>query len=326
MSLPEHVPDEHTDAMWALSERLGRLEFERRLAKEAQIRKARGNGHSRGIFRWERLLNVYGILRVSLVCCGLWQRAVRNYLDVQLTNQDWRFEHLPKAFDGYRILQLTDLHADLHPDFPAAVSRAMKQVEYDLLVVTGDFRTCTYGDHSGANTAAIEILQHAKAPVYATLGNHDFLCKVPELEAAGIRFLLNESARIEREGESLYLVGIDDPNYYKTHNFKRAVEGIPTESFRVLLSHSPETYREAMDYGMDLLLAGHTHGGQLCLPGGHVLVHDSSSPRRLLSGAWSEGSLKGYTSRGTGATGLPVRLNCPAEITLHTLRRDERIK
>ncbi|MGB0257762.1 MAG: metallophosphoesterase [Coraliomargarita sp.] len=319
MSLPKHVPDEHTDAMWELTERLGRLEFERRLTKEDQIRKARGDGHSRGIFRWQHLLDFYGIIRLSLKCCGLWERALRNYLDVQLVQQHWRFENLPKAFDGYRILQLTDLHADLHPDFPDSVIRAMNRVEYDLLVVTGDFRTCTYGDHSGANTASIKILQHANAPVYAILGNHDFLCKVPELENAGVRFLLNEHAVIEREGEALYLVGIDDPNFYKTHNFKRALKGVPAESFRVLLSHSPETYREAVDFCIDFLLAGHTHGGQLCLPGGHVLVHDSSSPRRLLLGPWLEETLQGYTSRGTGATGLPVRLNCPSEITLHTL-------
>ncbi len=320
MSLPEHVPDEHTDAMWALTERIGRLEFERRLTKEDQIRKARGDGHDRGIFRWQHLVDLYAITRFGLKSCGLWNRAVRNYLDVQVTQNELSFGDLPEAFDGFRILQLSDLHADLHPDFPAAAVRAMDGVEYDLLVVTGDFRTCTYGDHSGANAASIEILRHATAPVYAILGNHDFLCKVPELESAGIRFLLNEHAVIERGGESIYLVGIDDPNYYKTYNFKRAVDGIPSKSFRVLLSHSPETYREAVDYNIDLLLAGHTHGGQLCLPGGHVLVHDSSSPRRLLVGPWVEGRLQGYTSRGTGATGLPVRLNCPAEITLHTLR------
>ena len=215
---------------------------------------------------------------------------------------------------------MTDLHADLHPDFPAAVVRAIEPLEYDLVAVTGDFRTCTYGDHTGATRAAIEILGHAKAPVYATLGNHDFLCKVPELEAAGLRFLLNEHTVVRRGDSALYVVGIDDPNFYKSHNFEHALRDVPAEACKILLSHSPETYQTASALGFNFLMAGHTHGGQICLPGGRVVVHDGSSPRHLLSGAWREGQLQGYTSRGTGATGLPARLNCPAEVTLHTLR------
>ena len=143
---------------------------------------------------------------------------------------------------------------------------------------------------------------------------------MPVLDAAGVRFLLNEHRVIRRGGDCVYLVGIDDPNFYKSHNFAHAMAGVPTGSCKLLLSHSPQTYQEAEAFGFSFLMAGHTHGGQICLPGGRVLVHDGSSPRHLLSGAWRVGALQGYTSRGTGATGLPVRLNCPAEVTLHVLR------
>jgi len=164
------------------------------------------------------------------------------------------------------------------------------------------------------------MLKAVEVPRYAILGNHDSLAKVPVLEAAGIQFLLNEHAVLRRGDAALYLVGIDDPSFYKSHNFEHALAAVPDDACKVLLSHSPETYPAAQQFGFDFLMAGHTHGGQICLPGGRVLVHDRSAPRHVLSGVWREGPLQGYTSRGTGASGLPVRLNCMPEVTLHVLR------
>ncbi|MFP4166438.1 MAG: metallophosphoesterase [Opitutales bacterium] len=231
-------------------------------------------------------------------------------------------ERLPPEFDGFTLLQLSDLHADLHPDFPAAAARALAPLQYDCTVITGDFRTCTFSDPTGATAATVELLRAVRGPVFAVLGNHDALEKVPVLEKeAGLRFLLNENVALRRGSEVLHLAGVDDPNFYKCHDLQRAASGIPDTACRILLSHSPQIHREAAARDFDLLLAGHTHGGQICLPGGAVVVHDGTSPRRLLAGPWREGRMLGYTSRGTGATGLPVRLNCPAEVTLHVLRR-----
>ena len=176
-------------------------------------------------------------------------------------------------------------------------------------------------EHSGATVATIDILAELEQPKFAILGNHDFLAKVPVMEAAGIRFLLNEHILLRRGEAELCLIGIDDPNFFKTHNLERALDGAPPDATKVLLSHAPQTCTMAEEKGIDLLIAGHTHGGQICLPGGYLIMHDRSAPRHILSGAWREGKLQGYTSRGTGCSGLPVRLNCPAEVTLHTLRR-----
>lgn len=313
-------PSAINDELLALVSRLGEQEFEARLRCEEQLRQRRGEGQGRGLIALENVIDFYAWVRLGLKCVGLWSLAQRNYFDIRVEYRDVQLARLPAAFDGFRILQLTDLHADLHPDFPAAVRRAISGLDYDLLVVTGDFRTCTFGDHTGATQASIDILKASTAPCYAILGNHDFLAKVPPMEAAGIRFLLNEHVSLQRDGAVLHLLGIDDPNYYKTHNLSRALAGLPAQDCKLLLSHSPETYREAAGQGIDFQLSGHTHGGQLCLPGGRVLVHDRSAPRHLLSGAWQFEGLQGYTSRGTGASGLPVRLNCPAEVTLHTLR------
>ncbi len=299
---------------------MGRGQFDERLEKEKRLVEHEGHGQSRGVFCLDNFINFYGLVKVCLKVSGLWARAHRNYFDIQVTQNEVCLPRLPQAFDGYRILQLSDLHADFHPDFASCVRNVLAELECDLVVVTGDFRTCTFGDHSGATQASLDILSDVSAPCYAILGNHDFLAKVPALEAAGMRFLLNESVVIERDGARVQLIGIDDPNHYQTHDLDRALAGVDTSECQILLSHSPQTYQEAAKRGFDLQLSGHTHGGQICLPGGRVVVHDGTSPRHVLSGAWREGNLQGYTSRGTGASGLPVRLNCPAEVTVHTLR------
>jgi predicted MPP superfamily phosphohydrolase len=302
---------------------MGAREFAARLKMEDQMRERRGAGQGRGAFRMEHLWDMYGCIRLCLKVSGFWARAHRNYFDIQVVRNEVVLDRLPAAFDGFTILQLTDLHADMHLDFPAAVRRVIAPLNYDCMAVTGDFRTCTFSDHSGATKASIQILKDVKAPCYATLGNHDSLAKVPIMEAAGVQFLLNENVAFRRGADELHLVGIDDPNFYRSHNFERALAGVPDDACKVLLSHSPETYREADMLGFDFLMAGHTHGGQICLPGGRVVMHDRSSPRHLLSGAWREGQLQGYTSRGTGSSGLPVRLNCMPEVTLHVLRCGE---
>jgi len=317
---PDLTNQPEDPALTALAERMGAAEFAHRLEQEQRMRERRGAGQGRGLFRFEHLWDLYGFIRGCLKISGFWNRAHRNYFDIQVVRNEVVLVRLPTAFDGYTILQLTDLHADLHADFPASVRRVIAPLQYDCVAVTGDFRTCTFSDHSGATAASIEILKDVKASCFATLGNHDSLEKVPVMEAAGIRFLLNENVAIRRGEDVLHLVGIDDPNFYQSHNFEHALRGVPTDACKVLLSHAPQTYREAARLGFDFLMAGHTHGGQLCLPGGTVVMHDKSSPRHLLSGVWREGQLQGYTSRGTGASGIPVRLNCMPEVTLHVLR------
>ena len=290
------------------------------MAAEQGIRECSGPMQGKGLFRLENKVDLYGLIEFCLKLSGFWNRAVRNYFDIQVVNNEVRLKNLPPGFDGYTILQLSDLHADLHPDFPARVKEIIAPLVYDCLALTGDFRTCTFGEHSGATVATIDILAELKQPKFAILGNHDFLAKVPVMEAAGIRFLLNEHILLRRGEAELCLIGIDDPNFYKTHNLERALDGAPLDVTKVLLSHAPQTYRMAEEKGIDLLIAGHTHGGQICLPGGYLIMHDHSAPRRILSGAWREGKLQGYTSQVLAAA--PARaIELPAEVTLHKLRR-----
>ena len=304
-----------------LADRLGETEFVTRMTAEQHMRECCGARQGEGLFRLENKINLYGLIKFCLKLSGFWNRAVYNYFDIHVENNEVRLKNLPLEFDGYTILQLSDLHADLHPDFPERVKEIIAPLDYDCLALTGDYRTCTFGEDSLATVATMDILSEVEQPKFAILGNHDSLAKVPVMEAAGIRFLLNEHILLSRGEAELCLIGIDDPNFYKTHNFERALNGAPRDTTKVLLSHAPQTYRMAEEKGIDFLIAGHTHGGQICLPGGYIIMHDHSAPRYVLSGAWRKGKLQGYTSRGTGGSVLPVRLNCPAEVTLHTLRR-----
>jgi predicted MPP superfamily phosphohydrolase len=137
--------------------------------------------------------------------------------------------------------------------------------------------------------------------------------------------LLNESEMLTRGRDRIHLVGIDDAHYYRVDNIEKAASQVPTADFSILLSHTPEIYRQAAHAGFDLLLSGHTHGGQLCLPGAIPITLDSVLPRRMGAGAWKYHDMVGYTSVGVGASILPVRLNCPPEITLHRLTCDTRL-
>jgi hypothetical protein len=142
------------------------------------------------------------------------------------------------------------------------------------------------------------------------------------MEELGVRLLMNEHIRIERESQAIYVAGIDDPHYFAADNLEKAYQGIPDEAVSVLLSHSPEIYRRAAYTGFDVMLCGHTHAGQICLPGGLPLTFNSSAPRFTGAGAWSYDLMQGYTSAGTGSSVVPARFNCPPEITLHRLGRD----
>jgi len=137
----------------------------------------------------------------------------------------------------------------------------------------------------------------------------------------GIRTLLNEAEALVRGDQRIHLAGIDDAHYYRVDNIEKAVSQLPGDGFSILLSHTPEIYRQAAHADFDLLLSGHTHGGQICLPGAIPITLDAKLPRRMGSGLWKYHDMIGYTSVGVGSCIVPVRINCPPEIALHHLRR-----
>lgn len=238
----------------------------------------------------------------------------------RLVEREIFLRRLPPAFEGFRILHLSDLHLDIDPGITTALCSLLETLEYDLCVITGDYRAETFGpiDHAMEETA--RVVKVLKSPAYGILGNHDSLRMAPPLEAMGLKMLLNEHAPIDRGGHRIYLAGIDDPHYYETENLEAALQGIPQEATTILLSHTAETYRKALACGIDYVLCGHTHAGQICLPGGFAPLRNAQHPRAMDSGPWTYHQLQGYTSAGAGCSMVPVRFFCPPEVTIHTLR------
>lgn len=196
----------------------------------------------------------------------------------------------------------------------------MDGVPHDACVLTGDFRFRTFGPYAPALKALARLRPSLGGLVYAVLGNHDTLRMVPGMEALGIRVLMNESVLIERGDETLAFVGIDDAHYYRAHNFHKAAADVAEDVCAILLSHTPEPYRHAAHADFSLMLSGHTHGGQICLPGGIPIITGREAAG-FRPGPWQYRGMAGYTSVGCGSSIVDVRLNCLLEITLHRLRR-----
>ena len=304
----------------ALGERLGHDALRKRMAVEEERTqrdfyvRSRQNGFSSNSWRNE-------FLDYSLRALRLYDRGYSNFKDVEVRHNVVQMSSLPPAFDGYRLLHLSDLHIDLEDELTDVLLDRIRDLTYDLCVLTGDYRAHTAGSSLAVVQEISRVIEAINTPIYATLGNHDFIDVVPMLEAKGARFLLNESVVVEQGNAYLYLAGIDDAHTYESHDLALATATIPPDQISILLSHTPDVYVEAEAHDVDLLLSGHTHAGQICLPGGHAIERNIRGPNELLQGSWQYGQMIGYTSAGAGATGLPIRFNCRPEITVHELRR-----
>jgi predicted MPP superfamily phosphohydrolase len=302
----------------ALEARVGRLHARQRLGIEKD-HEAQVFGQGLNFFHIENLTSSHFLIEWILRLTGLYWRGRKNAERIVIRSNVIASEDLPKAFDGFTILHISDLHADMSEGAMANLGALLPEIAYDICVLTGDFRGKTFGPFEPSLARLRRLRAAMKGPVYAVLGNHDTIRMTPGLEAIDIPVLLNESLAIERGGERVHLVGVDDAHFYRADNLEKATANVPHDEFSILLSHTPEIYRQAAHADFNVLLAGHTHGGQICLPGGIPITLDSNLPRSMGSGAWTYGRLTGYTSVGAGSSVVPVRFNCPPEIALHRL-------
>lgn len=302
-----------------LRERFNRLHLRQRVGIEGEG-EAPLFGQGLTWFHIENWLSFARALQFFLRLSGLSRRAARNCHDIQIRTNEVVMARLPRAFDGFTILQLSDLHIDLSPQFAHVLCERVRGLKYDLCVLTGDYRYMTSGTCEAALAGMERLRLFLGERALAILGNHDSADMVPALEAMGYELLLNETTCVERAGDRLYFAGVDDPHFFRTDNLEKACLDIPDGAARILLSHSPELFRQACYADVDLMLCGHTHGGQICLPGGVPLVVNAACPRRFSRGPWRYETMQGYTSTGTGSSIAVVRFNCPPEVTLHRLR------
>ena len=303
-----------------LEERLGRVHARQRLGIESD-HEAQIFGQGMNFFHPENWYSIQTAMRTILKLTGLYWRGQKNTERIEIRHNYVVRQDLPPSFGGFTILQLSDLHADMNPGAMRRLIELLRDVQYDICVLTGDYRGQTFGPFDAALEGVSQVRAHLKELVYGVLGNHDTIRMVPRLEEIGIRMLLNECETITRADQQIYLAGIDDAHYYRADNIEKAASGIPPGGFSILLSHTPEIYRQAAHADFKLLLSGHTHGGQVCLPGSIPITLDSVLPRHMGSGPWRYHDMRGYTAVGVGSSVVAVRFNCAPEITLHHLQR-----
>lgn len=255
--------------------------------------------------------------------------------EVETTRQRIVLRRLPKAFDGFRIAQLSDIHVG--PFMPASDIRKyvamVNQLQPDLVALTGDFVTW----EASPERAVVEALAGLKAPygIFGCMGNHERWARAEDsitrlFAAQGIKMLRLENATIASAGERLNLIGVDyqtrvplgPPGDGIVDRYLQGVEPLLLPgAINILLSHNPNTFDRAAELGIDLSLAGHTHGGQVTLE----YISPGLSPARLITpyvrGWFQKGESQLYVNRGIGTIFSPVRFGSPPEITLFELKR-----
>ena len=297
------------------AERL-RIWRERRERMEARPQGRHWRGRARGML-YRTANRTHDLLRDTWPVRWSSARA----MVLELTDIALSFPDLPASFDGYRILHLTDLHLDNIEETAAIAAKRIMEVESDLCVITGDIR-----DNIHAPTSlVIERLAHLIGNIrpadgiFGILGNHDSAAMLAPMEETGIRMLVNETVVLQRGGERVNVTGLDDVHRFYTAEAATALTAAP-EGFGIALVHSPEIADQA-SLRHRLYLTGHTHGGQICLPGRRPLATALRRHRDLFGGLWRHGDMVGYTSRGVGTCIVPFRMHCPGEVVVVTLRR-----
>lgn len=309
----------------ALRERMGDDYLGRRLRAQVD-RSLQIKGQGRGGWHFENFSPAIRAVGLILRLTGLLSHAQRNALALTVHERRVTLPGLSPAFDGLRVLHLSDLHLDGYPGFGGRIAAVLAGHRFDLVVLTGDYRFYDAGRYEQlqAELTALMPALACRYGVFGILGNHDFIEMAPLIERAGVHLLLNESAALEQGGARLWVAGVDDAHFYGLNDFDKAVSRIPMGEAKLVLVHSPEVISEAASYGFLLYLSGHTHGGQMCLPGGRTVYQNVRCTREQIAGAWRYGDMEGYTSAGVGASGVFGRFFCPPEVVIHELRTHDR--
>jgi len=276
------------------------------------------------------ILAVVAAFLLALIAWIVWGNTA-----LELNTYTISSSKLPQSFDGYRIAHVSDLHnAEMGKDNEKLLSM-LRDADPDMIAITGDLIDSRHTDIE----VALQFIRAAAkiAPCYYVTGNHE--ARVNEygelkagMEAAGVTVLEDVRTEISMEGETITLIGVNDPSYQTDYLFGDAesvmnakLEDLHTENdgFTILLSHRPELFDTYADHDIDLILSGHAHGGQFRLPfiGGLVAPNQGLFPE-YDAGIYTEGNTNMLVSRGVGNSILPFRINNRPEVTLIELQAE----
>ena len=278
--------------------------------------------------RKKRVLFVVAFVLVVLIVWTLWGNTALEVNEYEVVS-----DRIPQGFEGFRIAQVSDLHNAEFGEGNEKLIQLLSQTDPGIIVLTGDLIDSRHTDIEIALDFARQAIK--LAPVYYVSGNHEARVREYEdlkmgLAEAGVVILENQNVQITREGESITLMGIDDPSFQEDYLFgdsesvaRQAIDDLQNESegYTILLSHRPELFDLYVDTGMDLVFSGHAHGGQFRLPfvGGLVAPNQGFFPK-FDEGRFTEENTTMIVSRGVGNSIIPIRFNNRPEIVLVTLR------
>jgi predicted MPP superfamily phosphohydrolase len=275
------------------------------------------------------------ILSILIFLCGFIYFN-NNFLVV--TKITVNSEKLPKEFQGYKIVQISDLHSKSFGNNQKELINKIKKVQPDIIVVTGDI----IDQRRYNEETSIDFIHEAikLAPIYYCTGNHEAWSGRFEqslekkLKAEGVNLLRNQNDVIDKGGAKIYILGVDDPDFNRELDSKiyngnsvigkeilKASSDISSNSYKMLLSHRPESFEVYEKSGVDLVLSGHAHGGQVRLPlMGGVVAPDQGLFPRFTAGKYQSGNTAMIVSRGLGNSIIPLRVFNLPEIVVITLQ------
>lgn len=273
----------------------------------------------------KRTLIILATLAVVLLSLIIW--VIWSNVSVKLSTYTVSSENLPKSFDGYRIAHISDLHNAEFGDENEKLLKLLRESAPNIIVFTGDIIDSRHTDIEVTLNFAEEAAKIA--PCYYVTGNHeaalsyDVYQKLEKgLINSGVTVLHGAEAVIEKDGESISIIGIDDPNMAA---FPQDISEISaSDGFKVLLTHRPEFFEKYVDWDVDLVLSGHTHGGQIRIPFiGSLFAPGQGLFPELDAGMFTKNDTDMIISRGLGNSSVPVRFNCRPELVLIELECSE---
>ncbi len=260
-----------------------------------------------------------------LILVGIWGVFIEpNHIKVEKLSL--KIKDLPPSFQNLKILHFSDLHFKKFGQKEKKVLEILNQLNPDFIFISGDIVDWETNNFDSCQKFLRELAKNYQGRIFGVYGNHDhknrkFALLGTILKENKIKILNNESRKIERNGDFIYLIGVDDP-HLGYDNIEKAMEEVENNSPKILLAHSPEIFRKVKEKNIDLVLTGHTHGGQINIPLFSDLVLPLKYDKKYKSGLFKENSTYLYVNRGIGETLLPIRINAFPEVTLITLLKN----
>ncbi len=271
-----------------------------------------------------KFLKAGGLSTASIVGAFPVIASIATARDYQINKVPLSFKNLPAALEGFTVAQISDIHSGIYmtENNMREIFEIVNSLDAHAVMVTGDFVDSSDSQIEPLHKA-IEMLK-AEYGIFGCLGNHDHFATAQKVSAAaeqrGIVMLNNSHASISVDGERISVIGIDDAGRGQSDfsDWNRALDGIPSESFKIALTHRPDEWDQTQAHGIDLTLAGHTHGGQVGFKLGPVNLNPVYLVHKYPMGLFTRESRHLYVNVGVGMVGVPIRMVKP-EISLFTL-------